>query len=334
MPRLAAFSIVVPTYNRARMLRTALKTVQWQGFEDWECLVTDDGSRDDTPEVTKAFAADPRFKIERLAKNQGMNAARNAALAKATGRFVTFLDSDDLWLPNRLEAFHRRSQEAPGAGFLFSNAYLWRFDRVVGLLFDPKRELPEGKVPGHYALGEKHLPYVTTNVTVSREALNRAGGFDVKLTTDTDLWAKIIAGGAPVAAIREPLAIRRTHGGQLSSKYASNYDELMTAVELASSDEATRRRLREDMVFEVATYLIKAAQPEAARKFMLDKLGDSARGTNLFKLTYVPAGALRLGRGVREAWLRARHAPAFASRETREATALITPLLAAEEPEA
>ncbi|MBI5202293.1 MAG: glycosyltransferase family 2 protein [Elusimicrobia bacterium] len=331
---MAAFSIVVPTYNRARMLRTALKTVQFQTFEDWECLVTDDGSKDDTPEVAKAFSKDPRFKFERFSKNQGMNAARNAALARATGKYVTFLDSDDLWLPNRLEAFARRGQEMPEAGFLFSNAYLWRFDRVVGLLFDPKREIPEGKVPGHYAVGEKHLPYVTTNVTVSREALNRAGGFEVALTTDTDLWAKIIAGGAPVAAIREPLSIRRTHGGQLSSKYVSNYDELMTAVDLASSDEATRKRLREDMVFEVATYLIKSAQPEAARKFMLDKLGDAAKGTNLFKLTYVPAGALKLGRGVREAWLRARHAPAFASREVREVTALIRPLLEAEGPQA
>lgn len=182
-------------------------------------------------------------------------------------------------------------------------------------------------------MGERHLPYVTTNVTVLREAFDRWGTFDPKLTTDTDLWARFIAGGLPVAAIREPLSIRRTHGGQLSSKYASNYDELMTAVSLAAPDEPTRKRLREDMCFEVAGYLIKSAQPAAARKFMLEKLGDAARRSRLYRLTFVPPALLRLARTLREAWLRARYAPALASREVREVTALIKPLLAAEGPE-
>ena len=194
------------------MTRTALATVQWQTCGDWECWVIDDGSSDDTPRVLGNSRPTPVSGL-RSPANQGMNASRNMAIARAQGEFVTFLDSDDLWLPRRLDAFRARAAKSPEAGFFFSNAWVWRFERILGPLFDPARDIPEGVVPGRYGVGDRFLPYVTTNVAIRREAFTRWGLFRTEMKTlDTELFTRFLARGLPVAALREPLLVRRIHG--------------------------------------------------------------------------------------------------------------------------
>lgn len=114
------FSIIVPTYDRRRLLAEALDSVARQTVMDFECIVVDDASPDpaETPN-------DPRFRVLRLPDNSGAAAARNAGLATATGRYVTFLDDDDSLTPDRLSSSLGRHQEAPivvgGAGWLGSD---------------------------------------------------------------------------------------------------------------------------------------------------------------------------------------------------------------------
>src|SRR5262249_12087779 len=85
-------SVIVPTYNRAESSRAAIASVQRQPFVDWELIVVDDGSTDGTASLIEA--SDPRLVLIRQA-NQGVNAARNAAMLRARGRYIAFLDSDD-----------------------------------------------------------------------------------------------------------------------------------------------------------------------------------------------------------------------------------------------
>src|SRR5687767_1557581 len=101
------FSVVIPTYNRARMAAAAVLSVLAQTDPDFECLVVDDGSTDDTPRVLDALPKDPRLSVLRQPRNSGQHACRNLAIRRAKGRFVTFLDSDDLYLPGRLAAFRK-----------------------------------------------------------------------------------------------------------------------------------------------------------------------------------------------------------------------------------
>ncbi len=314
------------------MLRTALKTVLYQTCGDWECFVVDDGSTDDTSRVL-AELKDPRIKALRNASNLGMNASRNLAIGQAQGRFITFLDSDDLWLPKRLEAFLERAKRSPEAGFLFSNAYLYRFDRLIGLLFSPERKLPEGVVPGHYAVGDRHLPYVTTNVAILRDAFSKWGVFKTQMKTlDTELFARFLAAGLPVAALSEPLSVRRLHGGQLTDRYAENFDEALQALESSGAAGETKEDMRQELAREVAVYLLKAGRPAEARAFLVKQLGGEGRKGALYKLTFAPRAVLALGRGLKRQWTKLRHHPAWAPPEFTAVRRLIAPLLAEERP--
>ncbi|MDE3115120.1 MAG: glycosyltransferase family 2 protein, partial [Pseudomonadota bacterium] len=95
------FSVVIPVYNRAELLRSALESVRAQSCQDFEIVVVDDGSTDDPAKTVAAFA-DPRIRCVRQ-NNRGASAARNRGIALARGRFVAFLDSDDCFLPHHLE---------------------------------------------------------------------------------------------------------------------------------------------------------------------------------------------------------------------------------------
>jgi glycosyltransferase involved in cell wall biosynthesis len=93
-------SVIVPTYNRRETIQAAIASVQRQTYSDWELIVVDDGSTDDTAALIER--SDPRLVLIRQ-KNQGVNAARNTAMLRARGQYIAFLDSDDEWLPHHLE---------------------------------------------------------------------------------------------------------------------------------------------------------------------------------------------------------------------------------------
>lgn len=97
-------SIITPTYNCARFIEETIKSVQAQTFTDWEMIISDDCSTDNTKEVIAPYlASDSRIKYICNDKNSGAAITRNNALRIASGRWIAFLDSDDLWLPEKLE---------------------------------------------------------------------------------------------------------------------------------------------------------------------------------------------------------------------------------------
>ncbi len=97
-------SIITPNYNTARFIGETIESVLAQTFPDWEMIIVDDASTDDSPEILQSFAEkDPRIKPVFLDKNRGQGHARNLATDLAQGRFLGFLDSDDIWHPEKLE---------------------------------------------------------------------------------------------------------------------------------------------------------------------------------------------------------------------------------------
>jgi hypothetical protein len=325
------FSVVIAAFNRGGMLSSALRSIQLQTLEDFEVWAVDDGSTDSVPEVMASFAADKRFQVITLKPNRGMNAARNCALEKVRGTHVTFLDSDDLWLPNRLEAFAARLR-APGApGFLFSNAYLLRFGRVVGVLFDPAKDIPEGKVPGYYAVGDRWLPYVTSNVSIRRDAFERWGNFASGLkATDTELFARFLSQGLETGVLKTPLAVRRLHEDQITAGHAENYKQSLASFSATGAPPDILARLREDVAAEVALHLVKAGRPGEARSFLTETLGEKAKALPAWRLSGQPAWLLGALRDARASYLRNRYRPAFLPADYRAAWDVIAPLLAAE----
>src|SRR5436853_1669432 len=108
-------SVIVPTYNRRETIQAAIASVQRQTFTDWELIVVDDGSTDDTAALIEG--SDPRLVLIRQ-KNQGVNAARNNGMLSARGQYIAFLDSDDEWLPHHLELSVAFFRAFPGEDFL------------------------------------------------------------------------------------------------------------------------------------------------------------------------------------------------------------------------
>jgi glycosyltransferase involved in cell wall biosynthesis len=91
-------SVIIPTYNRGWIVQEAVDSVLAQDFSDYELIVVDDGSDDNTPEILKAYGRQITILHQ---PNKGVSAARNRGIAAAAGRFIAFLDSDDLWLPKK-----------------------------------------------------------------------------------------------------------------------------------------------------------------------------------------------------------------------------------------
>lgn len=101
---MSKISIITPAYNAGKYIEETIKSVQTQTFTDWEMVIVNDCSKDNTYEIAKAYAdADKRIKLINHEKNAGVAAARNTALDASTGDYIAFLDSDDLWLPDKLE---------------------------------------------------------------------------------------------------------------------------------------------------------------------------------------------------------------------------------------
>ena len=95
-------SIIMPTYNSSRWISDSIQSVLDQYYEQWELLIVDDGSTDNTKNIVKDFLNDKRIKYY-YQENYGPATARNIGISKASGKYLAFLDSDDIWKPNKLE---------------------------------------------------------------------------------------------------------------------------------------------------------------------------------------------------------------------------------------
>ncbi|MFZ5811536.1 MAG: glycosyltransferase family 2 protein [Thermodesulfobacteriota bacterium] len=206
-------STIIPTYNRAGMVGEAVASVLSQTFADFELLVVDDGSTDDTAGELSRFR-DPRLTVRRT-PNRGVSAARNLGIAMARGRLVAFLDSDDLWLPEKL-ARHVAFMEHTGhAASQTQETWLRRGRRV-----NPRRI--HLKKDGDFFQSALALCLVSpSSVMIRKEFLDRVGGFDENLAAceDYDLWLRMLL-RAPIGLVDEELTVRR--GGrpdQLSARF-------------------------------------------------------------------------------------------------------------------
>ncbi len=226
------FSVVIAAFNSAQRIGATIASVLGQSRSDLELIVVDDGSTDATAQTVERFTAtDTRVRLLRQA-NQGTVAARNAGLQAADGRFVSFLDDDDLWLPGYLAAIAAGFDRAPGAGLAHTDASVVHAPGVEGYsaldrFAGPTRRLPAALEAEAALRALLHVNFITTcAATVSREALDAVGRLDpaIKGCDDWDLWVRIAAAGFGLVGIREPLAVRRMRTDSVGS------DERMMAI--------------------------------------------------------------------------------------------------------
>jgi glycosyltransferase involved in cell wall biosynthesis len=207
MPRI---SVIIPTYNRADMLTRAVESVLAQTYTDFELIVVDDGSDDDTADRLDAFK--DRISIIRQ-ERQGVSAARNAGIAAAIGDLLAFLDSDDQWLPEKLAVQVEFFDQSPNAMICQTEEIWIRNGRRV----NPKNR--HQKPSGDIFEPSLHLCLVSPSAVMMRRKLfDLVGLFDENLPAceDYDLWLRASA-RLPVYLIDSPLIIKYGgHDDQLS----------------------------------------------------------------------------------------------------------------------
>jgi glycosyltransferase involved in cell wall biosynthesis len=203
-------SVVIPTYNRAFFVGEAVDSVLGQTFDKWELLVVDDGSTDETESRLREHRESLRY-IK--TPHRGVGAARNVGIREARGDWVAFLDSDDLWFPNKLERQIEALHGAPGAPLCYTDE-IWVRNGV--------RVNPRLRHQKHWGwIFEKCLPLCIispSSALIFKGLLLELGGFDENLPAceDYDLWLRITL-RHPVIFLDEKLIIKRGgHPDQLS----------------------------------------------------------------------------------------------------------------------
>lgn len=203
-------SVITPLFNSAKFINETINSVISQTFTEWEMILVDDCSLDNSVAIAERFAAlDSRIRVLRLAKNSGAAVARNTAIEAAQGRYIAFLDSDDLWLPHKLEVqleFMERNQ------FAFSySAYhkIGEDGQDLGMMFVPEKvnyqQLLKCPVIGCLTaiydsdkLGKVYMPLI-------------------RKRQDFGLWLRLLKITESAHGIQQPLAQYRVRSNSISS---------------------------------------------------------------------------------------------------------------------
>jgi glycosyltransferase involved in cell wall biosynthesis len=216
-------TVIVPAYNAAETIEQAVRSVRAQTDSSFELVAVDDGSTDATPDLLRRMAAeDERIRVIRQ-KNAGPSAAREAAMGRASGRYLTFLDSDDLLMPSYLETMGATLGADAEIGLAHARA--WVLDDAAGggrvrqAIWPPPRYVTgSGDDPADPVVALASGNYVGGVQTARRSAVERAGGLDVGLdqAEDYDLWVRIAIAGFRIVSAPGTLVVLRNRAGSLS----------------------------------------------------------------------------------------------------------------------
>ncbi len=237
-------SVIITTYNRGAMVEEAIESVLQQDFLDYEMIVVDDGSTDGTNDALRKYNQVNYFYQE----NQGISRARNQGLALSQGDFVCFLDSDDLWLPNKLAVQVNVMRETSAFKLNYTDEIWIRKGRRV----NPRKR--HQKYSGW--IFEKSLPLCIispSSVMLRKEVFDVVGLFDEGLPVceDYDLWLRITS-RFPVFFINQKLIIKRGgHEDQLSHRFWGNDRFRVQALEKIINEGMIKKEQKELAIHEL-----------------------------------------------------------------------------------
>lgn len=228
-------SIVIPTYNHAEFLRDAIASILNQTFCDWEAIVVNNFSEDNTEEVIASFK-DPRIQLINFHNHGVIASSRNYGIKVAKGEYIAFLDSDDVWYPEKLqrcyEALLASGEDAVCHGERWVGPNSYQRDVVYG---------PESRGSYKSLLYDGNL-ISTSAVVVRRQNVLDIDAFceDEKLVTaeDYDLWLRLTKAGTRFVFLNDMLGEFRIHPGGNSQAVLKNVEAILTVIERQFQDQA------------------------------------------------------------------------------------------------
>ena len=245
------FTVVVTAFNEEELVGFAIRSVLAQTRADWRLIVVDDGSSDATADVVGRFVeADPRIQLIRK-QNEGLSAARNTAIEASDSPYIAFLDADDMWLPQYLQAMAAALEADERAGIACTDA--WALDVETGRFrkstamanSQPPTTLPSDPEAVMRLLIRENFIWVST--TVRRRALDDAGWFrpEFRVTEDLELWFRILACGYRVVRTpHEVLGIKRQRPSALSRQELTMVVNRQRVMRLVATNQRTPPSVR------------------------------------------------------------------------------------------
>lgn len=223
-------SIVMPTYNHADYIGKALDSVIAQSYKNWECIVVNNHSVDNTVEIVESYR-DPRIRLFNFSNHGVIAASRNYGIRQAAGELVAFLDSDDIWYSDKLSECLLKI----GEGYdLVCHGEKWTSRRSTrDVYYGPGRRATAGML-----LFQGNC-ISTSAVVVSRKYLIRLDGFcehaDMVTAEDYDLWLRLAEAGVRIGFINKLLGEYNIHGDNLSGSVIRNMQAVMQVVKTGYS---------------------------------------------------------------------------------------------------
>jgi hypothetical protein len=214
-------SIIIPVYNQARFLPDTIESVLAQTHADWECIVVDDGSTDDSADVARRFSeGDARIRVIRQ-ENAGPSAARNRAFPLASGTYVQFLDADDKLAPDKLAVQSRYLDEHPEIDLVYGPCTFFRTEEPGKVLYSLHGHLSRSMQQKVYGAAEALEKLQEFNITPSAAVLFRRGVIEragelvdgARGSEDWDFWLRCAVAGCSIVYLESGSAVAflRTH---------------------------------------------------------------------------------------------------------------------------
>lgn len=240
-------SVIIPTCNRSRYVCEAVESALNQTYSPMEIIVVDDGSIDDTEAALNLYAG--KIKYLKSEVSQGVSVARNIALRQAKGKYVAFLDDDDLWLEEKIDKDVKFLEVNADCGFVFCGLYYFS-DSMADM---GKRILSKFEEPKYEFLYDNCIIYSTSLVTMRKECLERVGLFDEGLvqSSDYDLWLRV-ARLFKFGYIDECLVKYRLHELNISrnlNRRIKMFKKIFNKPEIMEGKSWVQRRIRIAMIY-------------------------------------------------------------------------------------
>jgi len=266
--------VILPCYNGSRWISQAVESVLAQTYKDFELLVIDDGSTDNSGEIVSSYFYDERVRYI-YQENKGFSGAINRGIRESEGEFIGFIGQDDLWLPNKLELQMRYFSKHPDVDLVHSSYFAINSEgRIIGIKnveipkASSRKELIERLFLGNFIGFE--------TVLVRKRCFDEVGLFDERMIgySDHDMWLRMAGRFNIMGYIETPLIKKRIHELQLSKVKAEDVlrDEFLLVKKAIDQYPFLKKVLRKKLAslyYEWGIVLLKRGDGEAAkRKFL------------------------------------------------------------------
>lgn len=209
-------SVIMPAYNAEKFIADAIQSVVNQSYKNWELIIVDDGSTDNTAKIIKDFAALHNQIKYFYQENGRQGKARNLGIKNSTGSYIAFLDADDLWVAEKLHVQINKFQSSKNIDLIFCNGYqlieqeVRNFDVTIKSIWNSANFIN--------FVAHNQIPILS--VLVKKKALLKAGGFSEKIeiqnTEDYHLWLKMLLNNSCFQSIEDRLFYYRIHPNQVT----------------------------------------------------------------------------------------------------------------------